>query len=293
MKLTPIFQEMEIYVRELQDKICKGLEIIETAKFTEDKWNREEGGGGVTRIIEGEVIEKGGVNISKVDGLLPEGAAKQIGVEPQEFAATGLSLVIHPFSPRVPTIHMNIRMFETESGKSWFGGGVDLTPYYPNTEDFKHFHGVMKKELDFIDKAFYPKFKEECDRYFRITHRNEMRGIGGVFFDYLPVKEAKHFELVKRVGDAFLPAYIPIIERRKEEVYREEDKEFQLLRRGRYVEFNLVYDRGTTFGLKTGGRTESILMSLPPEVKFKYNWKAGEGSVYAEMEEYYQPREWV
>lgn len=292
MKFTSRFEEMENYIIQLQEVICTEIEYRDEKRFKEDNWERHEGGGGKTKIIEGKTFEKGGVNISKIFGKLPEQIAQQFKIEPQEFAACGLSLVLHPYSPKIPTTHMNIRYFETESGKSWFGGGIDLTPYFPHTEDFIFFHKSLKTAVNSIHPEFYGMFKPECDDYFTIKHRNEMRGIGGIFFDYLPGEDARHLELIKAAGDAFLPSYLPIVEKRKDEAFTEDDKEFQLIRRGRYVEFNLIYDRGTTFGLKTGGRIESILMSLPPEVKFKYSWNPAPGTPHFEMQNYYQPAKW-
>ena len=295
MQFSDRFKEMESFVLRLQNKICSELEEIEDKKFKEDKWERKEGGGGITKVItNGTIFEKGGINFSSVYGLLPEAIAEQIKVKQGEFAVCGLSIILHPFSPKIPTIHMNIRYFEMEKreqgedGKSWFGGGVDLTPYFPYEEDFRNFHGVMKKACNSVIGDSYYQFKKYCDEYFTVKHRNEMRGIGGIFFDYLPGNNI-HFDLVKSVGNSFLEAYLPIIEIRKNESFSERDKEFQLIRRGRYVEFNLIYDRGTLFGLKTGGRIESIFISMPPEVKFIYNYKPEKNSSQEKMMKYYQP----
>lgn len=291
---TDKFYAMESYIKSLQIKICQGLESQDTKKFQKDQWERPEGGGGLTCVIQdGVVFEKGGVNISSVHGILPAEMATRLHTIEQNFGACGLSLVIHPISPRLPTIHMNVRYFEMADGSFWYGGGVDLTPYYPYLEDFQHFHRTIKEACDKVNVDFYDKFKEECDRYFRITHRNEMRGIGGVFFDYLKNDSQTHFSLVQQLGDCFLEAYIPIIKKRKNESFDENDKQFQLIRRGRYVEFNLVYDRGTLFGLKTNGRVESILMSLPKEVNFIYDWKPKEGGIHEKMMRYYQPIQYV
>ncbi len=294
MQFSEQFQSMEAYIHRLQDTICQGLEALDEVRFQEDLWKRPEGGGGRTRVIaDGQVWEKGGVNVSSVNGRLADEIAKHLKTEPMDFGACGISLVIHPQSPRVPTIHMNVRYFEMENGRSWFGGGIDLTPYYPHTEDFQHFHETLQNACNRIIPDSYPGYKKYCDEYFTVKHRHEMRGIGGVFFDYLPGSEGQHFELVQSVGDAFLKAYCPIVERRKTENYAEADKQFQLVRRGRYVEFNLIYDRGTLFGLKTNGRIESIFMSLPPEVHFHYDWHPEPNSPHADMMQYYQPHDWV
>ncbi|MCL4158816.1 UNVERIFIED_CONTAM: hypothetical protein GTU68_006101, partial [Idotea baltica] len=261
-------------------------------------------GGGRTRVIEnGAVFEKGGVNISKVFGELPEPLRKQFGVKEGNFFACGLSLVLHPNNPFVPTVHANWRYFEmyNEQGEivtQWFGGGQDLTPYYLFEEDAIHFHQVCKSACDKHNKNFYPKFKETCDTYFWNTHRNEARGIGGLFFDYL--KETDEFSIKDRynfvtaIGNSFLESYVPIVERRKETKYNQEHKNWQEIRRGRYVEFNLVHDRGTLFGLKTNGRIESILMSLPPKVQWIYNHIPEENSEEQKLIEILQkPKDWL
>ncbi|CAI8159509.1 MAG: Oxygen-dependent coproporphyrinogen-III oxidase [Polaribacter sp. SA4-10] len=277
------------YIEKLQDQISSKLEKVDgKATFQEDLWQRKEGGGGRTRIIEnGTIFEKGGVNISKVFGELPEVLRKQFGVEEGDFFACGLSLVLHPINPFVPTVHANWRYFEmyNSSGdivNQWFGGGQDLTPYYLFDQDAIHFHTICKTACDKHHKVFYPKFKELCDTYFWNTHRNEARGIGGLFFDYLKETEEftiqDRFNFVKEIGDSFLDSYIPIVEKRKEIQFTKHQKEWQEVRRGRYVEFNLVHDKGTLFGLKTNGRIESILMSLPPIVKWKYNYLPEENS---------------
>lgn len=277
------------YIEKLQDQISSKLEKVDgKATFQEDLWQRKEGGGGRTRIIEnGTIFEKGGVNISKVFGELPEVLRKQFGVEEGDFFACGLSLVLHPINPYVPTVHANWRYFEmyNSSGdivNQWFGGGQDLTPYYLFDQDAIHFHTICKTACDKHHKVFYPKFKELCDTYFWNTHRNEARGIGGLFFDYLKETEEftiqDRFNFVKEIGDSFLDSYIPIVEKRKEIQFTKHQKEWQEVRRGRYVEFNLVHDKGTLFGLKTNGRIESILMSLPPIVKWKYNYLPEENS---------------
>ncbi len=277
------------YILQLQDQIVAGLEAIEEkAKFREDIWERPEGGGGKTRVIEnGEVIEKGGVNISAVYGKLPEAMQKMFNVGEADFFACGLSLVIHPKNPMAPTVHANWRYFEmydtstelsTGSRKiinSWFGGGQDLTPYYLFEEDAIHFHQTCKTACDKHNVDFYPKYKKQCDDYFWNAHRNEARGIGGLFFDYCKetntMSMENWFNFVTEVGNSFLEAYAPILEKRKNLPYTQAQKTWQEIRRGRYVEFNLVHDKGTLFGLKTNGRIESILMSLPPNVKWVYD----------------------
>lgn len=293
------------YIQQLQDTITKKLEEIDgIAKFKEDNWKRAEGGGGRTRVIEnGAIFEKGGVNISKVFGELPEALRKQFGVESGDFFACGLSLVLHPKNPFVPTVHANWRYFEMYDGNGnivtqWFGGGQDLTPYYLFNEDATHFHTVCKTACDKHNADFYPKFKETCDNYFWNAHRNEARGIGGLFFDYL--KETSNFSMqdrydfVTEVGNSFLNSYVPIVEKRKDLTYKKEHKDWQEVRRGRYVEFNLVHDRGTLFGLKTNGRIESILMSLPPVVQWVYNQEPKEGSdEFKLLDVLKQPKNWV
>ena len=284
------------YIQTLQDQICKGLEDIDgKAKFREDLWDRPEGGGGRTRVIEnGQVFEKGGVNISAVHGKLPEAMQKMFDVGEADFFACGLSLVIHPKNPMTPTVHANWRYFEmydtsTELStgnrkviNSWFGGGQDLTPYYLFEEDAIHFHQTCKTACDKHNPDFYPKYKKQCDDYFWNAHRNEARGVGGLFFDYLKVTEAQSMEdwynFVTEVGNSFLDAYLPIVEKRKDLTFTPEQRTWQEIRRGRYVEFNLVHDKGTLFGLKTNGRIESILMSLPPHVQWHYDHHPVAGS---------------
>lgn len=272
----PLRERAVRFVHRLQDEICAALEKIDGgATFREDRWERPEGGGGITRVIaDGNVFEKGGVNTSVVHGPMPEKLARAMGIEAAEFFATGISLVIHPRSPRVPTVHANYRYFEQSNGDAWFGGGADLTPYIADEGDGRHFHTVLKEACDPHGAELYPRYKKECDEYFYIAHRKECRGVGGIFYDYLrgtPEELEKIFAFHQSVGDAFIPAYIPVAERHKDEPHTDREKKFQLLRRGRYVEFNLVYDRGTRFGLETGGRIESILMSLPAVVNFDYD----------------------
>jgi len=270
------------YIQNLQDTITSKLEAIDgKATFREDTWKRSEGGGGRTRVIEnGTVFEKGGVNISAVHGELPDTMRKYFSVKDANFFACGLSLVLHPKNPMVPTVHANWRYFEMydEQGHivdSWFGGGQDLTPYYLFEEDAKHFHQVCKTACDKHHPGFYPIYKKRCDAYFYNTHRNEARGIGGLFFDYCKasndINMQKWYNFVTEVGNSFLEAYIPIVERRKDMPYTTAQRNWQEIRRGRYVEFNLVHDKGTLFGLKTNGRIESILMSLPPHVQWVYD----------------------
>ena len=286
---------MNSYISSLQNRICNKIEEIDGKKFYSDIWEREEGGGGRSNIIlEGNIFEKGGVNISWVHGALPKEIASHFGKKDEiGFTACGLSLVVHPDSPRIPTIHMNVRYFETEDKDSWFGGGIDLTPYYPYEEDFIFFHKTLRNTVDRVLPDQYQKYKEKCDHYFFIKHREEMRGVGGIFFDYLKENPELYFKFVRAVGDDFLKAYIPILEKRKNEKFSQSDKDFQLIQRGRYAEFNLVYDRGTLFGLKTNGRIESILMPLPPYASFPYNYSPPEGSVYQKMMKYYQATDWV
>ena len=287
----------------LQDQICTALERIDgKAAFREDLWQREGGGGGRTRVIEeGALFEKAGVNFSEVHGQLDESFANRLPVgEGTQFFACGLSLVLHPVNPFVPTVHANFRYLERGSS-GWFGGGTDLTPYYPYLEDAVHFHLTLKQACDRFDPSYYPRFKKACDEYFFIKHRNEARGVGGVFFDYL-TGEAQQpgsngiesiFQFVKEVGLAFLPAYLPIAERRKDEAYTPAERAFQMVRRGRYVEFNLVYDRGTHFGLETRGRAESILMSLPPVVRWVYDYQPEPGTREAAAGDFFRPRDWL
>lgn len=270
------------YIQGLQDRICAGLEAADgQARFREDLWDRPEGGGGRTRVLEGgKVLEKAGVNISGVHGDLPPAMQQYFGVGESQFYACGLSLVLHPRNPMAPTVHANWRYFELYdlSGHlidSWFGGGQDLTPYYLFEEDAQHFHQVCKKACHAHDPEFYPAYKQRCDQYFHNAHRGEARGIGGLFFDYLkpsPERDAQGwYDFVTEVGDSFLEAYVPILNRRKDLPYTPEQQTWQEIRRGRYVEFNLVHDKGTLFGLKTNGRIESILMSLPPRVQWVYD----------------------
>ncbi len=278
-------QIIEAY-KQLQDNICKALaEADGGADFIEDMWERPEGGGGRTRIIShGNVFEKGGVAFSVVHGKIPNFLLKENNNLPADgtFLATGVSLVMHPKNPFVPIIHMNVRYFEIDGITFWFGGGIDLTPHYVNQEDAKYFHICLANTCNKFDAAFYPKFKQWADDYFYLPHRKETRGIGGIFFDHLgrneEMEKSKLFEFSLAIGNTFLPAYLPLVEKNKNLAFTEDNRKWQELRRGRYVEFNLVYDRGTKFGLETGGRTESILMSLPPVAQWQYNYQPPPGS---------------
>jgi coproporphyrinogen III oxidase len=293
------------YIHELQDIITSKLEAIDgVAKFKEDLWDRTEGGGGRTRVIEnGKVFEKGGVNISSVHGKLPKSMQTYFKVGDVDFYACGLSLVMHPKNPMAPTVHANWRYFEmyNQNGDildQWFGGGQDLTPYYVFEEDAKHFHSVCKKACDLHNTAFYSDFKSKCDDYFYNTHRHEARGIGGLFFDYCKASDKmtmqNWYNFVTEVGNSFLEAYVPIVEKRKNLPYTKEQRDWQEIRRGRYVEFNLVHDKGTLFGLKTNGRIESILMSLPPHVQWVYDHCPEKGSEEEKLIQVLQnPKDWV
>jgi len=293
------------YIEKLQDKITSKLKDLDSiATFKEDVWERDGGGGGRTRVIEnGAVFEKAGVNISVVHGKLPESIKIFFKAKKEQFFACGLSLVIHPKNPFVPTVHANWRYFQLYNSKGeikdqWFGGGQDLTPYYLFEEDARHFHQVCKKACDLYDEDFYRQYKKKCDEYFWNTHRNEARGVGGLFFDYLRPNEKfnieKLYDFVTEVGDHFLEAYIPIVNKRKNRDFSTANKDWQEIRRGRYVEFNLIHDKGTMFGLKTNGRIESILMSLPPRVQWHYNHQTRINSPEEELITVLKnPREWV
>lgn len=308
MNSTPDKQAVKDFLLNLQNIICAELEAADGGgKFTEDTWTREEGGGGRSRVmVDGDVIEKGGVNFSHVSGAsMPASAtAHRPELAGRSFEAMGVSLVIHPHNPHVPTSHANVRFFIAEKkGEEpvwWFGGGYDLTPFYPIEEDCVHWHRVAKNACDSFGSDIYPKYKKWCDEYFYLKHRNETRGVGGLFFDDLNCfnGEGKDFNqsfaFMKSVAESYTAAYCPIITKRKNTPFSERERDFQLYRRGRYVEFNLVFDRGTLFGLQTGGRTESILMSLPPLVTWKYDWKPEPGSAEAKLYDHYlQPREWL
>jgi coproporphyrinogen III oxidase len=295
MPTEPLRDRAAAYFRDLQDRIVAALEAIDGARFREDSWQREGGGGGRSRVLaDGGVFEKAGVNFSDVHGEMSEEFAKQVPGEGRDFTACGVSLVLHPRSPMIPTVHANFR-FLTKGERQWFGGGIDLTPYYPYREDVIHFHRVLRgacvRHAPLIE---YDRLKKWCDDYFYLPHRNEPRGVGGLFFDHLEDEHQRTFAFVRDCGDAFLDAYLPIVERRKNEPYTERERSFQEFRRGRYVEFNLIYDRGTLFGLKTGGRIESILMSLPPVVRWRYDYRPEPGTREAELYEVYlKPRDWA
>ena len=269
------------YLTGLQQTIVDQLATLDGGSFLRDEWQRPQGGGGVTRLIEGGALfERGGVGYSHVfgDNLPPSASAARPELAGRSFQAMGVSLVLHPRNPHVPTVHLNVRCFVAEKAGAapvwWFGGGMDLTPYYGFEEDAIHFHRTCRDALAPFGKEHHPRFKQWCDRYFFLKHRNEPRGIGGIFFDDLAEPDFETaFALMCSVGDHFLPAYVPIVERRRELPYGERERDFQAYRRGRYVEFNLVHDRGTLFGLQSGGRTESILMSLPPVVHWRYDWQ--------------------
>ncbi|MEW5893919.1 MAG: oxygen-dependent coproporphyrinogen oxidase [Pseudomonadota bacterium] len=317
--------KVKAFLLQLQELIVERLQQIDGKPFRSDVWTRPEGGGGITRLIEeGNVFERGGVNFSHVMGasLPPSASAQRPELAGRRYEAMGVSLVLHPRNPYCPTVHMNVRFFNAEKPGAepvwWFGGGMDLTPYYGFEEDAVHFHRTCRKALAPFGAGYHPKFKQWCDDYFYLKHRQEPRGVGGIFFDDLNAAsaltlnplpqageppaghngnaEAFHhcFNLTESVGDHFLPAYVPILERRVDTPYGERERDFQAYRRGRYVEFNLVYDRGTLFGLQSGGRTESILMSLPPVVKWRYDWAPAPGSPEARLYEVFlQPRDWA
>ena len=301
--LVPDIEKVKQYLLKLQDDICQTLELVDgKGSFVEDNWQRELGGGGRTRVLTGgNVIEQGGVNFSHVfGGKLPVSAtAARPELAGRSFQAVGVSLVIHPHNPFVPTTHANVRFFiaekEGEEPVWWFGGGFDLTPFYPFLEDVVHWHTVANKLcLPFGDNV-YPEYKKWCDDYFYLKHRDETRGVGGLFFDDLNKQGfEKSFKFMQAVGNGFLDAYVPIVEKRKDINFGEKERDFQLYRRGRYVEFNLVYDRGTLFGLQTGGRTESILMSMPPLARWEYDYQPEPGSPEELLyKEYLHPRKWI
>lgn len=294
---------VKAYLLALQDSICQQLEAEDGgASFIEESWVREEGGGGRSRVLtDGAVIEKGGVNFSHVFGAqMPASAtAHRPELAGRSFEAMGVSLVIHPTNPMIPTSHANVRFFiaekEGEEAVWWFGGGYDLTPYYGDKDDCVHWHQTAKEACEGFGDGLYARLKKWCDDYFYLKHRDEPRGVGGLFFDdFNELGFDKSFEFMRSVGDSYVPAYRPIMAKQKVKAYSEKQRQFQLYRRGRYVEFNLVFDRGTLFGLQTGGRTESILMSLPPLVRWDYNWTPAPGSAEAQLYEVFlQPQEWV
>ena len=297
-------ESVRAYFLELQDRICAAIEDEEAGmRFHRDAWDREGAGGGITRVLlDGQVFEQAGAGFSHVHGasLPPSSTARRPELAGRAFTAMGVSVVVHPRNPHVPTSHMNVRFIVAEDGSGappvwWFGGGFDLTPFYGYLEDCAHWHRTARQACAPLGEDVYPRLKAECDAYFFLKHRNEPRGVGGLFFDDLADGGFKRsFDFVRRVGSAYLDAYLPIVRRRRDTPYGEREREFQLYRRGRYVEFNLLYDRGTVFGLQSGGRTESILMSLPPRVRFRYDWKPEPGTREAELYEVFlTPREWA
>ena len=293
---------VKAWLTDLQARIVAALEAADGLPFRSDSWTRPEGGGGTSRLIEeGQVLERGGVNFSHVlgDRLPPSASAHRPELAGRRWEAMGVSLVLHPRNPYAPTVHMNVRCFvalkDGEAPVWWFGGGMDLTPYYGFADDARHFHATCKAALDPFGSELHPRFKDWCDTYFFLKHRNEPRGIGGVFFDDFSEGGFDHaFAMTRAVGDTFLDAYLPILERRKDHAYGERERDFQAYRRGRYVEFNLVFDRGTLFGLQSGGRTESILMSMPPIVKWRYDWHPEPGSPEAALySDFLVAKHWV
>ena len=293
---------VKTYLTGLQDRIVNKLSELDGGTFIRDAWERPQGGGGITRLIEGgKLFERGGVGFSHVfgDNLPPSASAVRPELAGRSFQAMGVSLVLHPRNPYVPTVHMNVRCFIAEKQGAdpvwWFGGGMDLTPYYGFADDAAHFHRTCRDALAPFGAEYHPKFKQWCDRYFFLKHRNEPRGIGGIFFDDLGEPDFETcFALTRSVGDHFLPAYVPIVERRRDQPHGERERDFQAYRRGRYVEFNLVFDRGTLFGLQSGGRTESILMSLPPVVNWRYNWQPEAGTPEAALyTDFLVAKDWV
>ncbi|HKQ60760.1 MAG TPA: oxygen-dependent coproporphyrinogen oxidase [Candidatus Polarisedimenticolaceae bacterium] len=291
-------ERAEAYFEELQARLCAALEELDGgARFGADRWTHAAGaGGGLTRALAGgRVFEKAGVNTSALSGTLTPRLAEKLAAPPQEFHAAGISLVLHPASPMVPIVHMNLRRVElNQTPRRWFGGGADLTPCYLFEEDAAHFHRTLRAACDRHDPDHYPRFKRACDEYFLIRHRGERRGVGGIFFDYLEGEPERTFDFVREVGDAFLAAYVPIVRERSSTPYGERERQWQRLRRGRYVEFNLIYDRGTLFGLETEGRAESILMSLPPLAGWSYDHRPEPGSAEAALVDVLRtPREWA
>ncbi len=298
--MEPNVEKVSEYLRTLQGRISIVLEAEELrGRFMEDTWESPEGGGGVTRVLsEGQLFEQAAVNFSHVRGAtLPQSASEQRPeLAGRSFEAVGLSLIIHPRSPFIPTTHMNLRLF-LASGETpvwWFGGGLDLTPYYPYREDVVSWHRQAQGACEPFGADIYPRFKRQCDEYFYLPHRGEARGVGGLLFDDLASPDFDTcFQLVRSIGEAFLPAYLPIVQRRRDHAWGERERQFQLYRRGRYVEFNLLYDRGTLFGLQAGGRTESILVSMPPQATWRYDWHPQPESREAELADYLKPQEWL
>ncbi len=297
--MSPDLNAVSSYLLALQDSICAALEAEDdNGRFQEDTWARPEGGGGRSRVLsDGAVFEKAGVGFSYVSGaaLPPSATAARPELAGKPYHAMGVSLVIHPRNPYVPTAHMNVRFFMAGETTWWFGGGFDLTPYYGFEEDCVHWHRTARAACEPFGAALYPKFKKWCDDYFFLKHRGEPRGVGGIFFDdFNELEFARSFAFLRSIGDAFVPAYVPIVQRREPLPHTQRERDFQLYRRGRYVEFNLVWDRGTHFGLQSGGRTESILMSLPPLVTWRYNWQPAAGTPEARLYDVFlKPRDWV
>ena len=299
---SPSPAAVKAWLIDLQSRIVNALEDVDGKPFLRDEWTRPEGGGGVSRLIEeGNVFERGGVNFSHVTGanLPPSAMASRPELAGRAWEAMGVSLVLHPRNPYAPTVHMNVRFFTTTAeGQEpawWFGGGMDLTPYYGFEEDARHFHQACSDALAPFGDELYPRFKAWCDDYFYLKHRKEPRGVGGIFFDDFNSAGAEQsFAMTQSVGDSFIAAYLPILNRRKDMEYGERERDFQAYRRGRYVEFNLVFDRGTHFGLQSGGRTEAILMSMPPIVKWRYDWKPAEGTAEAKLyTDFLVHRDWL
>ncbi len=300
--MKPDAQLVKTFLLQLQDEICQKLAAADGGEFQEDTWQREAGGGGRSRVLRnGGIFEQAGVNFSHVHGdAMPASAtAHRPELAGRSFEAMGVSLVFHPRNPYVPTVHMNVRCFIAVKPDAepvwWFGGGMDLTPYYGNADDCAHFHRTCKDSLAPFGDDLYPRFKQWCDEYFFLRHRGEARGIGGIFFDdFSALGFDRSFEMLRSVGDAFLAAYLPILTARKDAPYGERERDFQAYRRGRYVEFNLVFDRGTLFGLQSGGRTESILMSMPPQVSWRYDWQPEPGTPEAALYTDFLPaRDWA
>ncbi len=305
MSATPDIAAVREWLPRLQQDIVSGLEALDGNAFRVDRWERPAGGIGISRVIEnGRVLERGGVMFSHVtgDALPPSASAHRGGLAGRPFEAMGVSLVLHPRNPHIPTVHLNVRCFvaypaagSSEDTVWWFGGGMDLTPFYPVEEDVVHFHRTCQSALAAFGDTYHPRFKRWCDEYFFLKHRQEARGVGGIFFDdFSELGFERSFALTRRVGEHFLPAWLPIAERRRDQPYGDRERAFQCYRRGRYVEFNLVFDRGTLFGLQSGGRTESILVSMPPVAHWQYDWQPEPGSPESRLTTHFlPPRDWV
>ena len=298
VKATTHGLAVEEAMRAMQERICAALGAEDGQEFASDPWLRAEGGGGISRVLEeGALFEKGGVMFSAINGnQLPQVVLREHPeIAPDTpFFATGVSLIMHPRNPYVPTVHYNVRYFEVGEAVFWYGGGMDLTPYYPFEEDCRHFHRAIKGACDAFDPAWYPEFKAWCDRYFFLPHRNEARGVGGIFFNYMRDDRARGLDFITRLGEVFLEAYLPIVQRRRGMTHGERERGFQAYRRGRYVEFNLLHDQGTLFGLQSGGRVESILVSMPPRVAWHYRWEPEPGSPEEALtRDFLPPRDWA